>query len=586
MVMDDLLFGPDDDQPGQDDAGEAPAAEPWTILVVDDEPQVHAMTSVLLRDFEFEGRPFQIVSALSAAEARRVLTTRPDFPVALIDVVMEQEDAGLRLVRHIREDLGNHRMRIILRTGQPGQAPEREVVVGYDINDYKSKTELTAQKLYTSLVSGLRAWRDIVTIERQRQGLERILSASSRLFATRSMRALVEGMVEQLARVVDHAEGAVLACRPADRADRSGALTIIAGTGRHAAHVGVSATDVLPADAVAAITDAFATEASRFGERRCVLVFRTLEHGTTVFALERPEPYSLDEKRLLEVFCQRMSVGFDNVCLYEDLVTLNQTLERRVADRTAELAANQRALILAKERAELALERELQAKHEQRQFLAMVSHEFRTPLAVIDSAAQLLTRRAQTTDTGMLDRLGAIRMGVQRLTMLIDSYLTDERLQSGNMVPDFGTVDPRTLVRSTLEPFLLAYPGHQFDTALDGLPAALYGDGHLLGLVLVNLINNAIKYSESPARITVSGGCDGVNLYLEVADRGCGIPENERTRVFDRFFRGTNAGGVPGTGIGLHTVQQIVQLHGGSIRVDSRVGQGTAFRVLLPLATE
>lgn len=579
--MDDLLFGPDDDQPD-----ESPAAEPWTILVVDDEPQVHAMTRVLLRDFEFDGRPFAIVSAMSAAEARRVLATRPEFPVALIDVVMEHEDAGLRLVRHIREDLRNHRMRIILRTGQPGQAPEREVVVGYDINDYKSKTELTAQKLYTSLVSGLRAWRDIVTIERQRQGLERILSASSRLFGTRSMRALVEGMVEQLVRVVDHTEGAILACRPADRADRAGALNIIAGTGRYAASVGVPATDILPADAVAAIADAFATGTSRFGERRCILVFRTLEHGTTVFALERPEPYGGDEQRLLEVFCTRMAVGFDNVCLYEDLTTLNQTLERRVADRTAELAANQRALILAKERAELALERELSAKHEQRQFLAMVSHEFRTPLAVIDSAAQLLTRRAQTTDSGMLERLGAIRMGVQRLTMLIDSYLTDERLQSGTMVPDFGPVDPRSLVHATLEPFLLAYPGHRFDTALDGLPPTLHGDGHLLGLVLVNLVNNAIKYSPSPARITVSGGCDGVNLYLEVADRGCGIPENERTRVFDRFFRGSNASSVPGTGIGLHTVQQIVQLHGGTVRVDSRVGEGTAFRVLLPLATE
>ncbi len=144
----------------------------WPILVVDDEPDVHAMTRVLLRDLSFQDRPFEVVSAYSAAEARRILAERPDIPVALLDVVMETADAGLTLVEHIRRDLGNNRLAIVLRTGQPGEAPEREVMLAYDINDYRGKTELTAQKLFTALVGGLRSWTNLTTIETLNATLE------------------------------------------------------------------------------------------------------------------------------------------------------------------------------------------------------------------------------------------------------------------------------------------------------------------------------------------------------------------------------------------------------------------------------
>lgn len=171
MSPDDLLFG--DEQAETSSAQPSVGVAPWPILVVDDDEQVHAMTRVLLNDFEFEGRRFAIVSAFSAAEARAILAERTDLPVVLLDVVMETPDAGLRLVHHIRRDLGNRHIRIILRTGQPGQAPEREVIVAYDINDYKSKAELTAQKLFTSLIGAVRGWRDLVTIETLNHSLER-----------------------------------------------------------------------------------------------------------------------------------------------------------------------------------------------------------------------------------------------------------------------------------------------------------------------------------------------------------------------------------------------------------------------------
>ncbi|MBI3444135.1 MAG: diguanylate cyclase [Magnetospirillum sp.] len=156
------------------DPDQNPAAlTPWPVLVVDDDPDVHAMTRVLLRDFSFQGRPFEVISAMSAAEARGILAGRTDIPVMLLDVVMETPDAGLGLVRHVREDLDNRRLSIVLRTGQPGEAPERDVMLAYDINDYRSKTELTAQKLFTALVGGLRSWTHLSTIEDMASTLER-----------------------------------------------------------------------------------------------------------------------------------------------------------------------------------------------------------------------------------------------------------------------------------------------------------------------------------------------------------------------------------------------------------------------------
>jgi two-component system cell cycle response regulator len=172
------------------------ALEPWRILVVDDEPEVHTMTQVLLRDFLYEGRPFATISAHSAAEARAILERDRTIPGVLLDVVMETEHAGLDLARYIRDTLGDRRQRIILRTGQPGEAPERDVMLAYDINDYRAKTELTAQKLFTALVAALRSWQQIDTIERLNATLEARVEERTRDLT--EARAFAESLVELL----------------------------------------------------------------------------------------------------------------------------------------------------------------------------------------------------------------------------------------------------------------------------------------------------------------------------------------------------------------------------------------------------
>ncbi|SAL72954.1 diguanylate cyclase/phosphodiesterase [Caballeronia peredens] len=138
-----------------------PPLPPWHVLLVDDAPEIHEVTRLVLADAAFSGRPIELTSALSAAEARAYLAAHPGTALILLDVVMEEDDAGLELVRHIREQLDDHDVQIILRTGQPGMAPERDVITRYEINGYFLKTELTAQKLTSIVVTGLRTYETI-----------------------------------------------------------------------------------------------------------------------------------------------------------------------------------------------------------------------------------------------------------------------------------------------------------------------------------------------------------------------------------------------------------------------------------------
>ena len=165
-----LLFAADSDEPEQ-------ALASWKVLIVDDDKEIHQITRLALRDFNFLQHKLEFISAYSAAEARGILAQHADIALILLDVVMETDDAGLTLVRYIREQLHNDVVRIILRTGQPGQAPEQRVVQDYDINDYRAKTELTVQRLSTTVVSALRAFVAIEQLAQLNASLEQQVAA-------------------------------------------------------------------------------------------------------------------------------------------------------------------------------------------------------------------------------------------------------------------------------------------------------------------------------------------------------------------------------------------------------------------------
>src|SRR5437660_3522003 len=224
MAEDDIVQLIED--PGHKPAEQGPR---WKVAVIDDEPAVHEGTRFALHDYRLNGQGLEILSAYSAAEGRQLMRSHPDIAVVLLDVIMETDLAGLQLVEFIRKDLKNDTVRIILRTGQPGQAPERRVIVDYDINDYKAKTELTADKLFTALTAALRSHQQLQRMVETRRGLEIIIEAASALFDFKSMQRLAEGVLTQIASLLNVDCGGILVLR--DGGDPQEKFSILAGSG-------------------------------------------------------------------------------------------------------------------------------------------------------------------------------------------------------------------------------------------------------------------------------------------------------------------------------------------------------------------
>ncbi|MBB3046688.1 signal transduction histidine kinase [Litorivivens lipolytica] len=184
-------------RPENDSPADVFEETPWQILVVDDDEEVHRITELALSEFVYANRRLEFINAYSAIEAREKLLANPGVALILLDVVMETDDAGLRFAQFVRQDIGNSFIRIILRTGQPGLAPERHVLTVYDINDYRAKTELTQDRLYTVVYTALSSYRDMMALARSRQQLVGVVEELETLseVTSRSFRQALKTLV-------------------------------------------------------------------------------------------------------------------------------------------------------------------------------------------------------------------------------------------------------------------------------------------------------------------------------------------------------------------------------------------------------
>ncbi|UVW27008.1 EAL domain-containing protein [Massilia sp. H6] len=321
---DDLVFVAEADQLSAADgmlvrAPLAPVAT-WRILVVDDDADVHSSTLFALKNVEMQGRALQFLHAYSAHEARALLEREADIAVVLLDVVMERPDAGLQLVRQIREELGMSRVRIILRTGQPGYAPELEAIRGYDINDYRTKSELTRTKLYTAVAAAIRSYQQLRVIDANCAGLEHILAAGTQLMAQHGVRDVAHGVLRQMATLLGQEPAGVLCVRDSGHA-RPDLLRVVAAAGEHGELEGG---ELNPQRHQALVAAAQRTLRERRGHDAAGwLSLHFPGKAGRDFAACIPFGRKLDdtERRLLDVFASMVTVGLENV----ELVThLNQ----------------------------------------------------------------------------------------------------------------------------------------------------------------------------------------------------------------------------------------------------------------------
>jgi response regulator RpfG family c-di-GMP phosphodiesterase len=296
----------------------------WKILIADDEPDVHVATKLVLRDFCFQDRGIEFLDAYNGNEACEILRQNPDTAVVFLDVVMETEDAGLRAVKRIREELGNQMVRIILRTGQPGHAPEEHVVLNYHINDYKSKSEMTAKKLFTSIVSALRSFQDLQTIESSRRGLVKVLDAASNM-DFRSRNLFVSGLLMQLGSLLDIGENDLILIR---RGEVDGNDIIMAACGSFDPFIGEPVKDVLDAESIERITQAFSTRTTHVDQKRSIYLVplpNAIEVAVYVGGARR---ISETELALIDIFCMKIVLAYDNF----------EFVEQSRQDQNAEIA--------------------------------------------------------------------------------------------------------------------------------------------------------------------------------------------------------------------------------------------------------
>jgi len=683
-------------------------AAPWQVLLVDDEPDFHAVLRLVLRDLRVEGRPLELLDAHSAAAARTLLADQPDIALILLDVVMETAQAGLDLVRHIREDLGNRRLRVLLITGQPGYAPEREVVRDYEIDGYLLKSELSADRLYLAVYTALRAYRTLFDLEARERHLReaetryrmvadftydweiwrgpdgrllycspaclRITGHPREAFLARPEllleivhpedRSTVERYlkgaefpsdqveriqfrirrpdgelvwVEQIRQSVFDEHGRYLgrraSCRDITRRqlaeERAEVATRALQLNESRLNAMLALSEAAPGMSEAELFQHGLEEAQRLtGSKIGYLHFinedqRTIrlhawsantyqcctaahdahypveKAGVWADAMRLRQPvihndYQRMEGRqgypeghahlirhmaapVLEGGKVRMILGVGNKATpYDDadqrqlqligdslwkMISLRHVLEALGQARDAAQAANE-----AKSR-----------------FLANISHEIRTPMNAILGMAHLMRREGVTpAQAAQLDRIDAAS---RHLLGVLNDILDLSKIESGKLKLEFidfaAAALPGRVAGMVAEQ--ARAKGLRLAVESGPLPPTLRGDPTRLTQALLNLLGNAVKFTERGSitlrsRLLEERGNQCL-LRFEVEDTGIGMSPDQMARIFVPFEQAdaSTTRRFGGSGLGLAITRYLVELMGGMVGVDSQPGRGSTF---------
>lgn len=335
---DELTFADEEALPTASSTG----VNPWRVMIVDDEVAIHEVTKLALKGVKFANRPLEFIDAYSGAQACELMGRHPDVAIMLLDVVMETDHAGLDVARHVRESLGNQNVRIVLRTGQPGQAPERDVITTYDINDYKEKTELTSSKLFTLIYASLRAYRDITTIEAGKRGLAHVIEASAGIFQLSALDRFSHGVLEQLVALVQADPGAVYLKSNASL----NALALsynedqwqaVAGTGTYSTSDLGQACVSLDPEHRELLSESLRQRKSLHKGQFYVAYLEDTQGNVNALLLEGVDSVQPMESDLMQLFMRNVSIAFENIHLRFDLeetqrdivCLLGEAVERR-----------------------------------------------------------------------------------------------------------------------------------------------------------------------------------------------------------------------------------------------------------------
>lgn len=533
------------------------SSEIWKVLIVDDEGAIHKVTRLALDEFTFQGKGILFLDAYSAEEAKEILADNPNIAVILLDVVMETDDAGLKLVEYIREELGNYSVRIVLRTGQPGKAPERRVISSYAIDDYKTKTELTQDKLFTVILASMRTYDAMKSLESFRSNLEG--EVSSRTTKLKELNKNLEDEIKERERLE-------LRLREIRKAIET-------------VQVGVTITNTH-----GKIIYTNPAEAQMHGYEVDELL------GKHASILGSPDSKKKMEKAELE---KAGNWKRESINLRRDGSTFPvQLISTRVKDSEGNLLGMVTVSedISQRKKAEKAIresERKLKELNATKdKFFSIIAHDLKGPLGIMVGFSDMLSEFWENlSEVEKKETVEGINVSSKKLFKLLENLLDWSRSQTGRIKYEPDMISLRYLIESTI--ILLMQNALEKDIELDAEvneDINVFVDREMIATVIRNLVANAIKFTDSGGRIDILAEEKGDVVEVAVVDTGIGIRKEDMKKLFriDVHHSTIGTSQEKGTGLGLILCREFVERHGGKIWAESEFGKGSTFKFTLP----
>lgn len=291
----------------------------WNLLVVDDDEEIHSITKLALSDLVLDNKKLRFYHAYSGQQAMELLAKLGnEVAIVLLDVVMETDDAGLEVARALRNDLQLHEPRIVLRTGQPGYAPEDSVIKQYDINDYKTKTELTRSRLITTIISSLRSYQQLRKITRSREGLEQIVQVTPMIMEKRNQGEFCQETITQISRLLGLSGSGVMFATSDKPLVNAVDVSVLGTQGKLDDLMGANLTSVGNEELITSVLDGF-NKKQHIVFSNCVVFYLASRSHQLVIYFELDYALDLSMIPLVDVLLSSVAVGFENVSLLHRL---------------------------------------------------------------------------------------------------------------------------------------------------------------------------------------------------------------------------------------------------------------------------
>ncbi len=317
--MSDFIFQDEEDDEVETNGVHRKSDRFWRILVIDDDESVHQVTKLVLADAEIEHRNLDIVSAFSSKEAKEIMLNDDSFCMAFVDVVMETDHAGLELVEWIRNDLKNQSIRLVLRTGQAGSAPEAKVIKEFDINDYKEKTDFTANKMITTVYASIRAYRDIMTIQRSLDAFKKLIEATHDLLKINQLKRFGSAALNHLLSLMNVESSALYIARTQTDFTHKTTSSIIACTGKYVCESDSLETSDINEQVKARIQQVF-IDKSHYRDESCFVGFyRASNNSASVLYIEFEDDSEHFKANIAELFATNVALILESLTKQKEI---------------------------------------------------------------------------------------------------------------------------------------------------------------------------------------------------------------------------------------------------------------------------